>query len=674
MKEARTTFATMVVCAALLLPASVPSFRAQESDESAPPGAPSPVTWTGIVLDERSGAAIPNALLRVGEATDPDAGQEVHTDEDGTFIIDALPGARLLVSHRGYHEGFVELTPGREAELGVLVLQPASALEGRIMNEEGPVAETPVHLIDLSNDYGDVVLTASTFTDARGAFRIDGVESDWYESFILSAPDASVRLPLSALPRRTLDLGDLGPGWRKTAEGRLLDERGEPVSGALVGLLPHGITPVWDSEFRDLVWHTTTTDDSGRFEILVSPGNYQLAAYAQGFLPTRRVGIEIDATEDVQELDTVVLSAGAGLRARVIDAAGGPLEGVTVTADLPSNWSGWWGHEPGRHLSARTGEDGCFELVGLPAGAEIRISFTLEGHMRVADILETGETAGTDEQEGSSAKTVGCGGTPPIVLPQAARIHLTVLDAAERPIPSAWAGARRLKRDRREYDPFLDGFTTAEGTLIISGLAPGDWYLVVVENGYQSETVQDIKAVAGETIEMRVVMTSIVSSVPTIDLEVQALDFDGRPASRAEIRLRSKSRWPDDSDYYDWGTTGADGRLTFAGVPYDDYSISISHPELGSWSVPLVEVDGMTGPVEARDWEARHVPALLAGRVVDERGLGIVGTRIGAQGDDSGGIGNITTSDGSGWFLFEQLAAGVYRLRAWKAGFAASVF
>jgi protocatechuate 3,4-dioxygenase beta subunit len=182
-------------------------------------------------------------------------------------------------------------------------------------------------------------LRRATVTDDEGAYEIRDVEPGPVR-LIVSHPDYATR-EVAAKVRRTgradraLELPAVDLQEAGSVEGRVVDDQGEPVRGARVGVglapafLPVGVTPP----------STTTSDSQGRFVLEgLSPGTIDLEAYAPDVGRGTASGVKIDsgsATREVKislvpEAGAVDPAASASLAATLGERGSGEADIVVV--------------------------------------------------------------------------------------------------------------------------------------------------------------------------------------------------------------------------------------------------------------------------------------------------------------------------------------------------------
>jgi len=264
----------------------------------------------------------------------------------------------------------------------------SAAVGGSVVSSDGrSLAEAVVSIFQ----QGPVLVARTTRTDAAGAYRFSDLPSGHYQLSAaldgFSMPSDTPPLPYFILdgggPEITLSDGeDRHPvdvtmlKWGAIS-GRVLDDAGEPVMGARVGLM----TTRYQAGRRRLVVakpEQRLTNDRGEFRIYGVPvGRYVLAASVgdgpsvdlPGYAPTYFPGtdtaataqfISVGAGEEVGGVDVPLVAAPtASIRGRVVDVAGRPWRQTFVLI-------------PRSPISARIGArieaDGTFEFRNVAPG------------------------------------------------------------------------------------------------------------------------------------------------------------------------------------------------------------------------------------------------------------------------------------------------------------------
>jgi protocatechuate 3,4-dioxygenase beta subunit len=326
----------------------------------------------GRVVDER-GWAIEGALIRAfGEghlrAASPGSGdslgmtsgpvppisasgigalafvQQVTTSRDGSFVLLNLrPGPYTIAAS---HDDFapaesdrVHVGPGAARSNVAIAMHSGAELAGRVVDERGNGLEgIPVELRAPTDRLPRMSVTASD-----GSFSFRGVRG---EVSVTALPydltPARESLVIEDRARVTVELALSSALY--TLRGRVVDERGLGVSGALLTVSaksPHTPTE-----------RTAKSDSDGTFSVPALPEPpFELSAEHPSFSPARIS--EIESTDGVR----VVMSAGVTFLGEVLDDwTGEALGGVAILLDGPIR------------RGAKTRTDGTFVFRRAPTG------------------------------------------------------------------------------------------------------------------------------------------------------------------------------------------------------------------------------------------------------------------------------------------------------------------
>lgn len=213
------------------------------------------------VVDWR-GDAVAGVTVSGGFAT-------ARTDADGRARLTGLSGKVTITveSASGSAAPVHVVADGSEQTVRIRI-EHAATVDGRVIDNAGHLAAGTVTIDD-----GRGLTSERELVD--GTYSFEGVRSGRY-TLAYSAtgvPDASVSLAFSTDGLVDVTLADLRLPAPRTIRGRVLDDSGEPVSGADLD-----VVSLADGMFGDV---GLQTDDRGRFEVAVL-GKTRLRASREG--------------------------------------------------------------------------------------------------------------------------------------------------------------------------------------------------------------------------------------------------------------------------------------------------------------------------------------------------------------------------------------------------------
>ncbi len=281
----------------------------------------------------RAGAAGPGDSLGVTSGPVPpisasDGGtlafvQQVRTARDGTFVLESLrPGPYTVAAS---HDDFapaeserVQVGPGATRPDVVVAMQSGAELTGRVVDERGNGLEgIPVELRTPTDQ-----LPRMTVTAADGSFSFRGVRGEVSVTALpYDLPPVRESITVDEVARVTVELALSSALY--TLHGRVVDERGFGVSGALL--------TVSAKRPQTPIKRTAKSDADGSFSVPALPEPpFELSVEHPAFSPVQVS--DIDSTEGVR----VVMSAGVTFLGEVLDDwTGDALRGVAIQLDGP---------------------------------------------------------------------------------------------------------------------------------------------------------------------------------------------------------------------------------------------------------------------------------------------------------------------------------------------------
>jgi carboxypeptidase family protein len=510
-----------------------------------------------LLADDHAWAEMEVAWERVrsggpDEAWSPTEGKAVVPEGERVELARLLPGVglRLHVANPFGPDLLRELEPFAPGEVRTLalVLETGKTVAGVVLDEhDQPVAGARLALgpEELVERPWNRWTRAAPLADAEGRFRVAEVERG---VAFLRTDDPQL------LRQGEADIE--GPGDRydvvlRVARGGRIEGRARWPDGAPV------------EEFQALAQGPRvrgTTGKAGVFGIAgLAPGRYRLELRAErdGVLGTAELEVETDgAPLEVVLENTTTLE----LRGTVVDAEGQPIPAFRVRAS-----------QVGKSI-AREATEGRFAIPGFSPG-EWSVTVWAEGHAYVDQRVELPMPASQELR---------------FVLPATQRIRGQVLDAASRPVASAWVGDEREASVARQWAP-EEQRTDASGRFDIELSWPSG-RLVAQANGHApSEPVPygTERDEASHDVVLRLREACRVAG--------RVLDERGQPMPG--LVVFAPSLFPLRID----ATSDAEGRFALEGLPPGPAQLMTSDPERGArLTASLVLAPGEEATCELR--------------------------------------------------------------------------
>jgi len=652
---------------------------AADAAPAAPGGATGGASIAGRAVDRRDRTGVPRVavFLEKGEsrgfgdfqakapAVPPRGSLRADTDASGAFRLEGVapgtyqvfaasdawycPTPKVVVVGEGEEKTGVEVEVARAGAVSGLVTDRHGAPIAGATVESAPGFESLV-LLQQSRNLGRAGRRETT-TDPGGLFEIAGLPEG--RGYRLSAakpgfaPGAKTNVAVKAGEEtRFVNVVLLKGG---SLRGTVTGPDGAPVAGVEARLNPIA-TADWFG--GDAARVSAKTDEAGRFALdAVPPGKRRLAVDAAGFVPYASEPIEFEDEKEAPAL-AVKLEAGVTIAGRVLDAAGAPIEGASVTASSANRRGG-----PPASRKATSDATGAYVVRGLAPDATFFVNATAPDH-EVAS--RTGVPGGAESIDFTLKRNAGISGVVqrPDGSPMSARFSVRATATGGPAFPFGGGGGNGPGgfggRSQRE-----ESFTDAEGRFFLKGVRAGGANVVAKAEGFADAEPLAVDVPAEGVAENVGLTLKEAGGITGVVLRAS----DRTPVEGA--RVRDGKPDPGFGEFFASAfapgsqETPLDGTFTLAGLAPGTHSVSVSHAEFPTVTVDeiLVPAGPPVGPIE----------------ILVDAGGGVFGTVFGADGRPEPGavvavmaglmnVKRTAIADDAGAYEIRGLAPGGYSL------------
>ena len=455
----------------------------------------------GRVIDDR-GQPLPRAEVEIVSSPTDDTPEVTRTDGKGKFAMGpVLPGRyqiwARLPGHAMPAPVETQLRPGGNDPVEIR-LSRVGTIVGRVVDEEGrplqgvvvTAGAASVGVQDWPVLTGSLPLAAeaanlpaealsrpgrlrSGVSDGGGYFTLPDLPPGKYVTEIAGPGRLPVRGgPVTVEPGKNIDLGKKVLRSGHPLTGRVVDEVGAVVAGAIVEARPMGMPSA--APF------STVTESDGTFSVHVSSGRFTITARASGRVPGVRDGVLAKAGEPPSKVELVVRPSDAVLRGQIRDPKGRAAPHARISAyALRGMASASDGASPAAGSSSGSARPE-WSTAGIPAlssaSSDRSGRFILHGVPREPFLLEVRHPVWP-----ARTLVASPGDGLLVELPRPGAIEGEVRDRSS----NAFLSHYRIETQGPDGRPAVDVRTQGAG-FELRGLLPGTWRVRIHAKGYKT--------------------------------------------------------------------------------------------------------------------------------------------------------------------------------------------
>ena len=455
----------------------------------------------------------------------------------------------------------------------------------------------------------------STSTNADGRYEINDLPAARYTLTVTRSGYLSLRYgqrrpleqgkPLELLDKQALDHIDFSLPRMSQISGRITDEAGEPIAGAIVFVL----RSMYESGRRQLVpTGSSSTDDSGQYRVLgLAPGTYVVMAsiremwtvnenghddtmaYATTYFPgttnaagARRVTVGI-GQEAINTDFGLIPGRAANISGTAFDSHGQPLGFVAPTQVMGNMVGSFGGGVP-------VAADGTFTLRNVPPG-----DYTLRS--------ASAPNRGADSQvaslpiavDGVDLENVALVASPGWSI--TGRLTTDTGTAPSLPRDRISVGARPLESSGTIFivgGPEYNQALKADWTFAVTGLTDAVRLRVALPPGWiVKAALHDGRDIADAPIEVKaggsLTGVQLIVTDRVAGATGRVVDDNGAPLADGTVIVFSadSEKWFENSRFVRTARPDQNGRFQMTDVPPGEYlALAVDYVEDGAWDDP----------------------------------------------------------------------------------------
>ena len=588
------------------------------------------ITLRGTVLDVKSGVPVPEAFVWVQPGDDYSMRSAVITDARGKYSVPAmLPGIYTLsIAHPSYGSANMRHALTAATQEKNFYVQRTARVTGFVTDDERrPVGAATIRVTPRSRNYyaSEMPAVQVSAPDGRYSTRVTAwtieagdLDVSASRSGYATSPAGPHTVTYGETKRVDLTLS-AGVAFR----GRVTNAEGEPLRGVAVATV-EVINNMTYQQFWGNWSELPVTDADGKFSIRLKPGTYAAFFHVEGFAPRKVGDVKVAAASDPIE---VKLDPAASISGRVVSASGEALADYDVSVFVD-----------GPRIQVKTDTAGRFVLNGLPE------------QVIGVNVSDPEQKLNVQRQIKAPAENVTIEMLPVVrvsgrvVAKGGAAVTDYEIDVTEPQQGEMYWGSS--ERPQQVHD--------SEGQFTIEQVAVRPSDLSVRAPGYVQARVP-LQLVQGKDVENVEITLDRAGSV-----RGRVTNASGAPVDRVWVGPEG----PASQRRNDYIVTDGNGEYSIDTVPLGDAVISFSKRGYVAVKKPVV-IDGG----EVRLDVQLSTGKTLNGRVVSSDGAPVAEATVYASTPANDGSGGSVTSDASGRFHLEGLAAGIFTVRASRKGF-----